>query len=126
MTEVGRGTETLGKENERSDVGVESSTAAVLVAGSAPVDCWICWSCACWVRIIWRSRFCDLVVSVTIRLPASTTCPPETYDLSFLFLLELLMYLTQTRCMLMMRITCAYHRRSTDAVRARCAERMTY
>lgn len=42
MTEDGKGTETLGNEKERSDVGVESSTAAVLVAGSAPVDCWIC------------------------------------------------------------------------------------
>ena len=44
MIEVGRGAGTLGNENERSDVGVESSTAAVLVAGSAPVDCCICWS----------------------------------------------------------------------------------
>jgi len=93
MTEVGRGTETLGKENERSDVGVESSTAAVLIAGSAPVDCWICWSCACCVRIIWRSRFCDLEVSVTICLPVNSTYPLKTYHLSFLLLLELLMYL---------------------------------
>lgn len=44
VTEVVNGAKTLGKENERSDVGVESSTAAVLVGGRAPVDCWICWS----------------------------------------------------------------------------------
>lgn len=47
LIDIGALAGTFGNDIERSDVGVELSTAAVLVAGVKLACCCICWSWIC-------------------------------------------------------------------------------